>query len=167
MNSETTSLQNLLRRARLRRQLLLSLRGLAICLCVLAAVLLLTGWAAHRYRYNNAALIVLRIGALLTFLATVYFALVRPLLRRITDARLARLIEERTPGTDDCLVAAVEYSGDDRTTHISPAIVNRLHAEANQVSARLNIGNVIRRSRLLTYGAAALASLLIFAAVLK
>ncbi len=44
---------------------------------VIALVLLLTGWAAHRYRYNTSALIVLRIGALLTVLATIYFALVR------------------------------------------------------------------------------------------
>src|SRR5215207_9956534 len=103
-------LQELLRRARSRRQLLLSLRGVAISLGVVAVVLLLTGWGAHRYRYNGSALIVLRIGAVLMCLATVYFALLRPLLKRISDARLARLIEERSPGTEDRLVTAVEYA---------------------------------------------------------
>lgn len=167
MNSETNMLRDLLRKARSRRQLLLSLRGLAICLCVVAGVLLLIGWTAHRYRYNNSALLVLRVGALLTCLATIYFALVRPLLKRISDARLARLIEERSPGTDDRLVAAVECSSEQRRTRISPAIVNRLYADADQVAASLSVDNVIRRSRLLTYGGAALASLLIFAGVLK
>ena len=167
MSPETTVLQNLLQRARRRRQLLLTLRGIAICLCVVAAVLLLSGWAAHRFRTNTAAIIVLRIGALLTVLATIYFALVQPLLKRISDARLARLIEERSPGTDDRLVAAVEYSEARATQNISPALIQRLHADANYASTNVNIGDVIRRSRLLTYGGAALASLLIFAAVLK
>src|SRR5918995_5486043 len=99
-------LQDLLRRARSRRQLLLSLRGVAISLGVVAIVLLLTGWAAHRYRYNTSALLVLRIGALLTCFATLYFALLRPLLKRITDTHLARLIEEKSPGTEDRLVTA-------------------------------------------------------------
>lgn len=166
MSHETNLLQDLLRKARSRRQLLLSLRGVAISLGVVAAVLLLTGWAAHRYRYNGAALIVLRVGALLTVLATIYFALVRPLLKRISDARLARLIEERTIGTEDRLVTAVECANGN-AKGISPAIVSRLYSDANEVSATLDVRNVIRRSRLLMYGGAALASLLLFAGVLK
>src|ERR1044072_5112239 len=159
-------LQDLLRRARSRRQLLLSLRGVAISIGVVAVVLLLTGWGAHRYRYNGSALLVLRIGALLTCLAPIYFALLRPLLKRISDARLARLIEEHSPGTEDRLVTAVEYSNGNES-RVSPAIVSRLYQDANSTSAMLDIGNVIRRSRLMMYGGAALASLLIFAGVLK
>ncbi len=167
MNPETNLLDDLLRRARSRRQLLLSLRGVAISVGVVAVLLLLTGWAAHRYRYNGGALLTLRIGALLMVLATIYFALLRPLLKRISDARLARLIEEHSPGTDDRLVTAVEYSNGNNKSHISPAIVSRLYQDANSVSGMLDVGNVIRRSRLLLYGGAALASLLVFAGVLK
>ena len=165
MNPETTVLQDLLRRVRTRRQLLLSLRGVAISVGVVAAVLLLTGLVAHRYRYNGSALVVLRIGAVLMCLTTIYFALLRPLLKRISDARLARLIEERSPGTEERLVTAVEYANDNR--RISPAIASRLYQDANSASAMLDAGNVIRRSRLLLYGGAALASLLVFAGVLK
>jgi len=167
MSPETNLLQDLLRRARSRRQLLLSLRGAAISLGVVAVVLLLTGWGAHRYRYNSAALITLRIGALLTCLATICFALLRPLLKRISDARLARLIEEHSPGAEDRLVTAVEFSNGNGESRISPAIMNRLYQDANSVSAMLDVRNVIRRSRLLLYGGAALASLLLFAGVLK
>ncbi|HSD47099.1 MAG TPA: DUF4175 family protein [Pyrinomonadaceae bacterium] len=169
MNTEYTDqslLKELLRKARARRQLLLSLRGAAISLGVVAAVLLLTGWAAHRYRYNGSALLVLRIGAVLMVLATIYFALLRPLLKRITDARLARLIEERSPGTEDRLVTAVECANDD-ASRISPALVGRLYRDADSVSASVDVRNVIRQSRLLMYGGAALASLLLFAGVLK
>ena len=166
MSLENNLLRNLLRKARSRRQLLLSLRGIAISIGVVAAVLLLTGWTAHRYRHNGGALLVLRIGALLVCLATIYFALLRPLLKRITDTRLARLIEERTPGVEDRLVTAVEYASEENS-RISPALVSRLHRDANSVSASVDIRNVIRRSRLLLYGGAALASLLLFTAVLK
>src|SRR5215208_5913952 len=165
MSPETNLLQDLLRRTRSRRQLLLSLRGVAISIGVVAALLLLTGWMAHRYRYNGSALIVLRAGALLMVLTTIYFALLRPLFKRISDARLARLIEEHSPGTEDRLVTAVEYSKDNN--HVSPAIVSRLYQDANSVSSMLDLGNVIRRSRLLLYGGAALASLIVFAGVLK
>ena len=163
---ESSLLQSILQQTRRRRQLLIALRGIAIILCVGAAVLLLSGWAAHRFRTNLAALIVLRIGALLACLATLYFALIHPLLKRISDSRIARLIEERTPGTEDRLVAAIEYSPDNHA-NISPAIINRLHKDANQLSANVNLRDVIRRSRLLTYASAAIASLLIFAGVLK
>src|SRR6476469_10649492 len=128
MNTEYTDqslLRDLLQKARSRRQLLLTLLGVAISAGVVALVLLLTGWTAHRYRYNGSALIVLRIGALLMCLATIYFALLRPLLKRITDTRLARLIEERTPGVEDRLVTAVEFAHD-ASSRISPALVGRL-----------------------------------------
>src|SRR6185503_7173353 len=167
MSPETNLLQDLLRRARSRRQLLLTLRGVAISAGVVAGLLLLTGWAAHRYRYNGGALLTLRIGALLMILATIYFALIRPLFKRISDAKLARLIEEHSPGADDRLVTAVEYSNGNAQSHISPALVNRLYQDANSVSGMLDVGNVIRRSRLMLYGGAALASLLLFVGVLK
>src|SRR5262245_3436471 len=164
---DRNNLSNLLRRLRSRRQLLLILRGVAVVLSSGAAILLLTGWTAHRYRYNESALLWLRLGALITFLAVVYFALIRPLWKRITDARLASLIEEHSPGTEDRLVTAIECSSDERNPHLSKAILNRLEADANQLAGLLNPGNVIRRSRLLIYGGATLASLLIVAGVLK
>src|ERR1044072_7970751 len=117
MSPETNLLQDLLRRARSRRQLLLSLRGVAITVAVVAALLLLTGWAAHRYRYSGGALLTLRIGALLMILATIYFALIRPLFKRISDARLARLIEERSPGTEDRLRPARPSSNRNSAHH--------------------------------------------------
>jgi hypothetical protein len=167
MYYDSHTVGNLLQRLRTRRRLLLALRGFAISLSVIAIIILLTGWSAHRYRHNGTALIVLRIGALLTCLATIFFSLVYPLWRKISDARLARLVEEKTPGLDERLVTAVEFSDPEQRKNISPAIVNRMFADANETSATLDLGNIIRRSRLQVYGVAALASILIFAGVLK
>src|SRR5215468_6370526 len=167
MTAESNRLQVLLDRLRSQRRLLLTLRGVAICLCVVAGALLLVGWTAHRYRHNPSALVALRLGALVTFLGTLYFALIRPLLQPVNDARLARLIEEHTPGAEDRLVTAVEYAEGESRARVSPAILKRLQSDANQLAATLNLRNVIRRSRLLFYGLAAVASLLLFAGVLK
>ncbi|HTD87872.1 MAG TPA: hypothetical protein VK850_14950, partial [Candidatus Binatia bacterium] len=164
---DRNNLHNLLSRLRARRRLLIVLRGIAIVLTVGAVTLLLTGWAAHRYRHSDSALLLLRLGALLTMLATTALALVWPLWKRITDTRLARLIEERNPVAEDRLVTAIEWSADERDPNISKAILQRLEADANQVAGGLSLGNVVRRSRLLMYGGATLASLLILAGVLK
>src|SRR5215831_17778994 len=164
---DRNNLRNLLRRLRARRQLLLTLRGVAIVLSAGATVLLLTGWAAHRYRHNDNALLVLRLGSIITFLATVYLALLRPLWKRITDIRLARLIEEHNAVAKDRLVSAIECSDGPRDPLISKAILDRLDADANQLAGILNLGNVIRRSRLFLYGGATVASLIILAGVLK
>src|ERR1043166_6636942 len=164
---DRNNLRNLLRRLRARRQMLLVLRGVAIILSAGAAILLLTGWVAHRYRHNDSALLSLRLGALITFITTVYLALIRPLWKRIADVRLARLIEERNPSAEDRLVTALECSSEARDPNVSKAILERLEADANQVAGMLSLGNVIRRTRLLLYGGATLASLLILAGVLK
>src|SRR5215470_17685563 len=82
-------LSNLIQTVRRQRNLLFWLRGLAIAVAVSAGLLLLTGWAAYKQRYHTGALISLRIVALLGLLSTVYFALVRPLRRKVSDTQLA------------------------------------------------------------------------------
>ena len=167
MNYKSNQLASLLRATRKRRQALLALRGVAISLGVGAASLLLVGWAAHRYRHNEAALLALRLSAFVVLITTVYLSLIRPLVKRISDARLARLIEERTPGASDRLVATVEFRGHDDAQHSSQAIVSRLQSDADNLAATVNLDNVIHRRWLIAYGGAALSCLLLFVGILK
>ena len=167
MKYEGERLSNLLRDARRRRRLMLVLRGAAVCLGAAAAILLMTGWAAHRFSYSEGALVVLRLGALGAFAVTLYLALARPLVRRIDDARLARLIEERTPAAQDRFVTAVEFAAAERERLVSRALVERLRSDANGVAAGVNLDRVFSRRRLAAYGGVALACLLLFAGVLK
>ena len=167
MNYEVGQLQKLLLRARRRRRLMIALRGAAVCLGVLACVLLLLGWAAYRYRGSEGALLALRVGALVAFVAAVYLALVRPLARRIGDARLARFIEERASGTEERLVTAVEYEEGEESRRVSRALLERLRSDADGAAAGVDLDRVFSRRALGAYGAAALLSLLLFAGVLK
>jgi hypothetical protein len=167
MTYEVGQLQKLLARARRRRRLLIALRGAAVCLAVLACVLLLTGWAAYRYRGSEGALLALRAGALVAFVAAAYASLVRPLARRVGDARLARFIEERARGTEERLVTAVEFGGGEEARRVSRALLERLRSDADVAAAGVDLDRVFSRRVLAAYGAAALASLMLFAGVLK
>src|SRR4029079_4617228 len=142
MNYQTGELQKLLARARRRRRLLLALRGAAVCLGVGACVLLLTGWAAYRYRGSEGALLALRVGALVVFVAAVYLSLVRPLARRVGDARLARFIEERARGTEDRLVTAVEFGEGEESRRVSRALLERLRSDADGAAAGVDLDRV-------------------------
>jgi hypothetical protein len=87
-------------------------------------------------------------------------------LKRITDARLAGSSRNGRLALKIASSAPSNFPTK-QSSRISPALVSRLHRDANSVSASVDIRNVIRRSRLLLYGGAALASLLLFAGVLK
>jgi len=146
---------------------LIALRGAAVCLAVLACVLLVTGWAAYRYKGSEGALLALRVGALVAFVAAAYASLVRPLARRVGDARLARFIEERARGTEERLVTAVEFGEGEEARRVSRALLERLRSDADGAAAGVDLDRVFSRRALAAYGAAALASLILFAGDLK
>ncbi|HVF27647.1 MAG TPA: DUF4175 family protein, partial [Pyrinomonadaceae bacterium] len=166
MKYASDQLTGLIHAARRRRQLLIALRGVAIFLFACAAIILLTGWAANRYRYNDAALLSLRVGAVVALLAAVYLALVRPLWKRVSDAQLGMLIEERRPDLSHRLVSAIEFSTQEGRRRASPAIVDRLLADANGHAGEVSLNEVVHRRRLAAYAASAVACLLLFAGVL-
>ncbi|MDQ3253286.1 MAG: hypothetical protein M3R15_05160, partial [Acidobacteriota bacterium] len=166
MNYGTDQLQNLLHVVRRRRQMLLTLRGVAICLVVAAVVLLTAGWLADRYRHSEGMLLPLRLSALLILGVALALFLIKPLMKRISDTQLARLIEERFPNLHDRLVTAVEFSGEGQH-RASGAIVNRLRLDADRAAADVNLDAVIARRRVAAYGGAALGCLLMFVGVLK
>ncbi len=101
-------LRNYLRTVRRRLRLEAAARGLAVC--GLAALLLTvaTVWLSDAWRFSDAIITFSRIVLLLgTGLALAVF-LVRPLLRRLNDARIARFVEEKQPRFQDRLVTAVD-----------------------------------------------------------
>src|ERR1044072_716183 len=167
MKYEAGRLQELLKSARRRRRALVVLRGVAVCLAGGAVVLLLTGWGAYRYKGSEGALLALRVGALVALVAAVYVSLVRPLAHRIGDARLARFIEERARGTEERLVTAVEFEDGEEARRVSRALLERLRSDADGAAASVDLDRVFSRRALAAYGAAALASLLLYAGVLK
>src|SRR5215510_5835289 len=166
MNHRSEPLIGIISAVRKRRNLLTVLRGLAITIVVTAAMLVIAGLAAYRFRFNTAALVSLRIFAVLSVVAVVYFALVRPLRRRVSDAQLALLVEEKHPGIEDRFVSAIEFSGEEQRATFSPVIVDRLVDDADRHARDVGIDEIVPRKRFWQFGGAAAASIGLFIAAL-
>src|SRR5262247_3615380 len=151
---------------RKRRNLLIVLRGLAITIVATAVMLVITGLAAYRFRFSAVALVSLRIFAVLGVTAAVYFALVRPLRRRASDAQLARLVEEKHSGVEDRFVSAIEFSGEETRAAFSPVIIDRLVDDADRHARDVSVDEIVPRKRFWQFGGAAAASLALFIAAL-
>src|SRR5262249_38413636 len=166
MKHRSERLIGIISAVRKRRNLLTVLRGLAITIVVTAAMLVIAGLAAYRFRFNTAALVSLRIIAVLSVIAAVYFALVRPLRRRVSDNQLARLVEEKHPGIDDRFVTAMEFSSEEQRAAFSPVIVDRLVDDADRHARDVSVDEIVPRKRFWQFGGAAAASLALFIAAL-
>ena len=166
MNHRSDQLLGVIGAVRKRRNLLIVLRGVAITVVATAAMLVITGLAAYRFRFSAAALVSLRVFAALSVIAAVYFALVRPLRRRASDAQLARLVEEKHPGVEDRFVSAIEFSGEEMRAAFSPVIIDRLVEDADRRAIDVSVDEVVPRKRFWQFGGAAAASLALFIAAL-
>ncbi|MGH9769964.1 MAG: DUF4175 family protein, partial [Blastocatellia bacterium] len=166
MNHRSDQLLGIISAARKRRNLLIVLRGLAITIAVTAAMLIIAALAAYRFRFSAAALMSLRVFAVLSLIAAVYFALVRPLRRRASDAQLARLVEEKHPGINDRFVSAIEFSGEEQRAAFSPVIVDRLVNDADRHARDVSLDEIVPRKRFWQFGGAAAASVALFIAAL-
>lgn len=167
MRNEKRPLFKLIAAVRRRRHSLLVLRGASLLLASGAAGLLLLGWVAERNRFRPSALSSLRVTAIVALLAGLYFLLIRPLMRKISDRQLARFIEERQPAlANDRLVTAIEIAQGGTNVVQSWAVAQRLSRDADAHAAQTKVGDIIPSSKLYGYAGLAAASTLLFAGVL-
>ena len=103
-------MQATLRQVRRRFKAIASVRGLAwwLGLCLLAVAAAVT--AVDTWNYSQEALLLARWTSLLTIGLSLAWLVVRPLVRRVSDLRVARTIEERYPQLQDRLVTATELT---------------------------------------------------------
>ena len=105
-----SELLELVRRVRARWRLRVALQGLALVLGLGLLWLVMGAWVLHSLRFSVGAVTAFRVIAwLLAAFALVRYVIV-PLLRRVSDAQVARYIEEHEPGLEALLVSAVEQA---------------------------------------------------------
>ena len=155
--SDNSQLSNIINTVRLRRRTLAIFKGTAVTIAFAAGMLLLIAFAAYRFRYHNGTLIGLRFAAIAGLIASVYFFLIRPLRQKLSDLKIARLIEEKHTGLQDRLATAVEF--EDRK---SQPVIARLLEDANQKVSEVNADEIVPRKRLFGYGGLAAAAVALF-----
>jgi len=114
-------------RARWRARLAVkgAVRAFAMNVAVFFALAYLMQWS----RFTPASIMFARLVLAASIVGSVYFFLVRPLRRRVTDDQVALYLEEKEPSLQTMLISAVESSREGRHWE-SSALVERLVAQA-------------------------------------
>ena len=90
-------LVDVIRGVRNRWRQRLALRGAVIVVAGTVAALLLSAQGLESFRFSPVSIISFRVIALFVFLGLVYFGLVVPLRRRVSDGQVAMYLEEGDP----------------------------------------------------------------------
>ena len=112
MTADRQHLQTTIRQVRRRFKSIASIRGLAwwLGLSLLAVAAAVT--AVDTWNYGQRVLVLARWTSLLVIGLSLAWLVVRPLVRRISDVRIARTIEERYPHLPVVLMTAYFYDKD-------------------------------------------------------
>jgi hypothetical protein len=128
--------------ARLRRRwrLRLMLSGLAQVLVLTTATVLAAAWLLNEFHFSASAVWTLRLLSLTVLAGTIYVACVKPLRRRVSDARVALYLEEREPSLGGLLASAVDTRR--APDHdVSPRLAARVAEQALEACRRLDYGD--------------------------
>ncbi len=132
MSRDYVELQKSIGRARTRMRAIALARGaalfLGLSLVVVGGAILLV----DRWNYTNSAVSEIRNVSLLLIVGLLAWFLVRPLLRKVSDAQMARYIEERNPHLQERLITAVEAGS--HTKDPSPLLPAVTHDAARAIS---------------------------------
>ncbi|MDP2959109.1 MAG: hypothetical protein Q8N53_21995, partial [Longimicrobiales bacterium] len=144
-------IQRLVRSARQRWRLRIALRGAALAAAATLTALFLSALALERLRFDPAAVLWLRGLSWGTLAASSYAFLVHPLLRKVSERKVALYLEEHEPSLDHALVSALEAPAD---AGASPALSRRLTATALEGARRVEDGRRVERPALYRFGGA-------------
>lgn len=137
------------RQVRIRRRRLALVKGVAILLAFVAAILLVGVWIAHSSGFRPAAVWIVRLCTGGAVLAVAWYFLLAPLRRRVSDVQIAQFIEERYPQLEDRLVTAIEYGG---RKSDSAGMIELLIKDAVDSSRRVDLSVFLNRNSLISFG---------------
>jgi hypothetical protein len=157
MGPQRMSVNQIIKQIRARIVRRRVLQGVAITLAVAAVSLISASILANKFSHKQALLMALRILPIVLTFATAWWFVFRALRRKISDAQIARLVEEKI-SFDDRVTTAVEFG--EQTRDASPAIVNRLVRDADERVSDADLNKVVDPRHAYAYGAAALAILI-------
>ncbi len=138
-----------IRQVRHRWRSQVMIRGIAISLAAIIALLVLGIWGADLFDFKPAAVWSIRFltGAIAIF--AVWRFLYLPLRVRVRDVTVAQYIEEKYPHLEDRLVTAIEYG--DRETP-DAGMIDLLIKDALKNTSRIDLSVFLNRKRLAAFG---------------
>ena len=162
MTQEFRQLQSKISEVRKRLKWITAAKGLAIALALSLVVLVVAVYCADHWNYSDRAVTMARLFSVLAIAGVFGWFLVRPLLKRIEDVRVARYIEERHPALQDRLVSAVELGSREASSAKSNPILPLLLRDALSRCRNIQAKSLFNPREPLRSGAIALALILFF-----
>jgi hypothetical protein len=145
--TDRAQLLSIVRSVRNRWRLRVFLRGATILMLSAAALLLLAGYIIDVFRFDATAVTITRIVSYIIFGAVLLKVLMLPLLRRVSDARVALYLEEHEPSLEGRVISAVEF-GSDEYPAVSPAMIERTIHSAVEQCHEIDDGKRVERQGL-------------------
>jgi hypothetical protein len=132
-----SNLTEVIHDVRSRWRMKLALRGAVRSIGVAVALFFVAAYALEWARFSPSSIIAARVLLLAAVLGSVYYFLIRPLRRRVTDEQVALYLEEHEPSLQATLISAVEANGHGSHANesASAALVRRLVEQALEACA--------------------------------
>jgi hypothetical protein len=146
-----TSLHQIINEVRARWRMKLALRGVAWASGVSVALFLIAAYAMEWARFTPVSIIGARVVLAAAILAAIYYFLVRPLRRQVTDEQVALYLEEHEPTLQATLVSAVEASREGASPE-SAVLIRRLVEQALEACATTNAARRVEEEPLRRWG---------------
>jgi hypothetical protein len=146
-SASAQSVLPIIRTVRARWRLRMAIRGLSVVLAVGFAAFLVSAFGLEATRFSPASVTALRFAAWIVVLVVAVAFLVRPLLRRVSDERVALYLEEREPSLEAAILGAVgvEKAGSLSGGSPSPALLKLLVNRAVEKARAVEYGRRIER----------------------
>ena len=150
-STPSPDLTQIISELRSRWRLKLALRGVAWSVGVAVVIFLVAAYGMEWARFNAFSIIAARLLMASAVIASVFYFLVRPIRRRVTDEQVALYLEEHEPSLQARLVSAVE-SSQQGTKSASAALVRRLVEEALEACVSTNAVRRVEEAPLRRWG---------------
>ena len=160
-----------IRHVRNRWRLRVAVRGFSVLIAAALGTFLASSYGLEVFRFSPTSIVAFRIVTYLVLIGAGWWLFIRPLLRRVSDERVALYLEEHEPSLQSALLSAVEETNKGERSagaDYSPQIVRRLIESAIDKVRDADMGRGVeqqqltRSSGLLTVAAAAAVLLLVF-----
>ena len=142
-----------IRHVRNRWRLRVAVRGIAVLVAAALGTLLVSSYGLELLRFTPNAIIGFRVLTYLALFVAGWLFFVRPILRRVSDERVALYLEEHEPSLQAEVLSAVEQTKlgpRDRAADHSPELVHQLIESAAAKIRNVDMGRAVEQQKLQT-----------------
>src|SRR6266480_3564684 len=108
--------------------------------------LLLSASGLESFRFSAPAIISFRIITVAVFVGLLFYGLVWPLRRRVSDAQVAMYLEECDPTLEAAIISAVEATAGGGSPAHSPRLVEKLVEQAIEQCRSMDHAHTVERT---------------------